>query len=174
MGRFFKQCDITQSAYARCICFLTIKIKYVYVIIVAAPNRHMHDAFTHELQREQQYNIAALTELVLSNIIKLNPQQKNVYDTLVQAVENGTGKTFLISLLLAKIRPQNDVAPALASFVIAATLLEGGRTVHSALKLPLNMQTNEAPVCNISKNSAIAKIPSGMQINSLGRMHDGS
>ncbi|ESO02749.1 hypothetical protein HELRODRAFT_81147, partial [Helobdella robusta] len=41
---------------------------------------------------------------------------------------------------------------------IAANLLEGGRTAHSALKLPLNMQITETPICNIAKNSAMAKI----------------
>ena len=38
------------------------------------------------------------------------------------------------------------------------TLLEGGRTAHSALKSPLNIQSNETPICNISKNSAMTKI----------------
>ena len=69
-----------------------------------------------------------------------------------------TGKTFLISLLLARIRSQNKAVLALASSGIAATLLEGGRTAHSALKLPLNMQINEAPAFNIAKNSALVKI----------------
>ena len=38
------------------------------------------------------------------------------------------------------------------------TLLEGGRTAHSALKSPLNIQSNETPTCNISKNSAMTNI----------------
>lgn len=42
---------------------------------------------------------------------------------------------------------------ALASSGIGATLLNGGRTAHSALKLPLNFQVNETPTCNISKTS---------------------
>lgn len=52
----------------------------------------------------------------------------------------GTGKTFVISLILAAIRSQGKIALALASSGIAATLLDGGRTAHSALKLPLNVQ----------------------------------
>ena len=36
--------------------------------------------------------------------------------------------------------------------------MEGGRTAHSALKLPLNVQVIENPTCNISRNSAIAKV----------------
>ncbi|CAH1115442.1 unnamed protein product [Psylliodes chrysocephalus] len=70
----------------------------------------------------------------------------------------GTGKMFLISLILATIRSQNGIALALASSGIAATLLEGGRTTHSALKLPLNMQINQTPTCKLSRNSAMAKV----------------
>ena len=51
----------------------------------------------------------------------------------------GTGKTFLISHLLVEIRSRNCIALAVASSGIAATLLDGGRTAHSAFKLPLNI-----------------------------------
>ncbi|GFW51495.1 ATP-dependent DNA helicase [Trichonephila clavipes] len=70
----------------------------------------------------------------------------------------GTGKTFLLSQILATIRSQNNSALAIASSGIAATLLDGGRTTHSALKLPLNLQNTEAPTCNISKNSGMGKV----------------
>lgn len=98
-----------------------------------------------------------------------------VYDRITQAVNNeeggfyfldapgGTGKTFLISLILAKLRSENKVALALASSGIAATLLDGGHTAHSALKLPLNIHDSitiisETPTCNISKTSGTAKL----------------
>lgn len=70
----------------------------------------------------------------------------------------GTGKTFLIKLILAGIRSQNHIALAIASSGIAATLLDGGRTAHSALKLPLNIHTNPDAVCNIKKHSGMAKV----------------
>lgn len=136
---------------------------------LTAPNRAMQDALNHELQRELQYDTQAMTEAVRTTVPQLNEEQRIAYDRLIQAVNSGsggiyfldspggTGKTFLITLLLAKIRSQNEVALALASSGIAATLLEGGRTAHSALKLPLNMHINETPVCNIAKNSAMAK-----------------
>ncbi|XP_073821564.1 uncharacterized protein [Musca autumnalis] len=137
---------------------------------MAAPNRPMHHAFNQELRREKQYDCDALRELVRTSVPLLNRQQKYAYQTIMQAVNNGTGgfffldapggtgKTFLLALILATIRSENDIALALASSGIAATLLEGGRTAHSALKLPLNMQINENPTCNISKNSAMAKV----------------
>ncbi|KAL4135598.1 hypothetical protein QTP88_007196 [Uroleucon formosanum] len=70
----------------------------------------------------------------------------------------GTGKTFVISLILATIRSRCDIALALASSGIAATLLDGGRTAHSALKLPLNLNTIDTPTCNISRSSAMGKL----------------
>ncbi|GBO37537.1 ATP-dependent DNA helicase PIF1, partial [Araneus ventricosus] len=70
----------------------------------------------------------------------------------------GTGKTFLINLLLAKVRQRKEIALAVASSGIAATLLTGGRTAHSAFRLPLNLANTETPTCNISRNSGKAKI----------------
>ncbi|GBO01123.1 Sodium-coupled monocarboxylate transporter 2, partial [Araneus ventricosus] len=41
---------------------------------------------------------------------------------------------------------------------IATTLLDGGRTAHSALQLPLNLAQTENPICNISKRSVNAAV----------------
>lgn len=65
----------------------------------------------------------------------------------------GTGKTFLLNFILAQIRSESNVALAVASSGIGATLLDGGRTAHSALKLPLSYSHNDMPTCNISKRS---------------------
>lgn len=55
----------------------------------------------------------------------------------------------MISLILATIRLRSDISLALPSSGIAATSLEGSRTAHSALKLPLNLQVDEDPTCNL-------------------------
>ncbi|VDN00561.1 unnamed protein product, partial [Onchocerca ochengi] len=71
----------------------------------------------------------------------------------------GTGKKFLIRLILVTIRSQNGMALALASSGISSTLVPpGGRTAHSALKLPLITQLIETLTCNISKTSGVGKI----------------
>ncbi len=149
---------------------LTIANKLLIEVGMIAPNRSMHDAFNQELNRELQYNVDTLQEFVRNNVPLLNEQQKQVYETLMQAVDNntgglffldapgGTGKTFVISLILATIRSRCDIALALASSGIAATLLDGGRTAHSALKLPLNLNTIDTPTCNISRSSAMGKL----------------
>ncbi|UYV76739.1 hypothetical protein LAZ67_14001920 [Cordylochernes scorpioides] len=53
------------------------------------------------------------------------------------------GKTFLINLLLTKVRSTGDSALSTASSGIAATLLHGGRTAHSTFKLPLDLTRDE-------------------------------
>jgi ATP-dependent DNA helicase PIF1 len=135
-----------------------------------SPDRGMNDAFNRELEREREYDQHELDQLVQTNVPLLNNKQREVYDTVMKAVDagngglffldapGGTGKTFLLSLILASIRARFDIAVAVASSGIAATLLEGCRTAHSALKLPLNLQTVEQPTCNIAKNSAMAKV----------------
>jgi len=76
----------------------------------------------------------------------------------------GTGKTFLLNLILAEIRSKNEISLAVASSKIASTLLDGGRTAHSALKLPLNVNHTKTPTCNIGKNSGMAAV---LKISSL-------
>lgn len=149
---------------------LMLTNKVLIQIGMIAPNRPMHNSFDQELRREAQYDSETLREMVDRTVPLLNQQQKYAYDTLMKVVNDGTGgfyfldapggtgKTFLLSLILATIRSQNGIALALASSGIAATLLEGGRTAHSALKLPLNLQINETPTCNLSRNSAMAKV----------------
>lgn len=149
---------------------LMIANKALGQLCMIAPNRPMYDLFQRELQREQLFECDELRAFMQTHIPQLNVQQKNAYDRIMQAVINntgglyfldapgGTGKTFLISLILATIRSERKIALALASSGIAATLLDGGRTAHSALKLPLNMQTVEIPTCNISRNSGMAKV----------------
>ena len=70
----------------------------------------------------------------------------------------GTGKTFLINLLLSKVRGQQSVAIVAASSGIAVTLLRNGRTAHVSFNLPMDLaQTNQAS-CTISRARDKAKV----------------
>ena len=68
----------------------------------------------------------------------------------------GYGKSFLIEAVLCSVRGLGKIALAVASFGIAAELLEGGRTAHSRFKIPIPI--NESSVCNISLQSDLAKL----------------
>lgn len=149
---------------------LMISNELLITLGLPSPNRPACDLFNRDLRREQMFDLQELNEYILNNEHKLIPEQRVVYDRIMFAIARqesgfmfldapgGTGKTFLISLILAKIRSQGNIALAIASSGIAATLLDGGRTAHSALKLPLNIQNNENAVCNIKKTSGMAKV----------------
>lgn len=134
------------------------------------PQRGAFDAMNMDLLKEQSYNIEELQRYIDQNKPLLIESQKRAYDTIMNYIENkqggiifldapgGTGKTFLLNLILAEIRVKKGVALALASSGIAATLLDGGRTAHSGLKLPLNVNEQEFPVCDIAKSSSRAQI----------------
>lgn len=128
------------------------------------------------MQREQSYNQADLHEYVRNNTPKILLEQKLIYDKIMHAVAaseggfffldapGGIGKIFLISLILAKIRSDGNIALAVASSGIAATLLDGGRTAHSAFKLPLNIHTDENAICKIKPHSGMTKVLMKSQI----------
>ncbi|XP_050065323.1 uncharacterized protein LOC114130689 [Aphis gossypii] len=121
-------------------------------------------------QREINYDLNTLTKVVLSNEALLTNEQYNVYSRIMHSIKYdtgnifflsapaGTGKTFLINLLLTKVRSNRNIALAVASSGIAATLLQGGRTAHSAFKLPIDLINIETPMCNIPKQSNITKV----------------
>ncbi|XP_054259503.1 uncharacterized protein LOC128984227 [Macrosteles quadrilineatus] len=134
------------------------------------PNPQTNVEANSEIFRELSYNTNDLQEYVRENLPKLTNHQRKIYDTIINKIENaedavffldapgGTGKTFLINILLAAIRQENKIVIAVASSGIAATLLPGGRTAHSVFKLPLNLTNVEMPTCNIPKDSERAAL----------------
>lgn len=87
---------------------------------------------------------------IKKKINTLNVDQKNVFEAVTKAVEHksyqqyifldgpgGSGKTYLYSTLISYLRSIEKAVIAIAWTGIAATLLEGGRTVHSMFKLPV-------------------------------------
>nr|XP_042898738.1 uncharacterized protein LOC107440395 [Parasteatoda tepidariorum] len=123
-----------------------------------------------EILRATNYNTDEMTSYIDSNEPNLVQDQKEALEKILFAVFNdvggiffvdapgGTGKTYLINLILAKVRQRNKIALAVASSGIAATLLSGGRTAHSVFKLPLNLSIIEHPTCNISRSSDKADV----------------
>ncbi|KAH0715764.1 hypothetical protein KY284_008669 [Solanum tuberosum] len=99
---------------------------------------------------------------------KLNQQQKQAFNTILQRVNSeteglffvdgpgGTGKTFLYRALLANMRSKGTIALACATSGVAAALLPGGRTAHSSFGIPL--QANETTMTHMSKQGSGAKL----------------
>ena len=68
----------------------------------------------------------------------------------------GFGKTFLDELILDYVRGNEGYALAMASSGIASLLLEGARTVHSRLKVPIEI--TEGKVLSIRKHQSLADL----------------
>ncbi|XP_049309863.1 uncharacterized protein LOC125777862 [Bactrocera dorsalis] len=106
------------------------------------------EEISSDLIRELDYDTASLQQQLTEYVSRLNPEQRLVFDNVVKKFEDGeggllfldapggTGKTFILNLLLAQIRKDKGIAVAVASSRIAATLLNGGQTTHSLQKLP--------------------------------------
>ncbi|XP_067949868.1 ATP-dependent DNA helicase pif1-like [Watersipora subatra] len=137
---------------------------------ILRPVRVEQPVVCREILRETAYDREELRRHVETNEPLLLEEQRAAYNTVLEKIEQnscgmvflhapgGTGKTFVTNLILAKVRESGKIALAVASSGIAATLFPGGRTAHSALKLPLNLARTENPVCNIKKNSGTAQL----------------
>jgi ATP-dependent DNA helicase PIF1 len=103
-----------------------------------------------------RYPIEAQTIFLQENIGKLNSEQRSFYDKLIGAFDRyrqdpsgrndhlsrvfyvnalgGSGKTFVTSLIMAKVRSEGCIAIATASSGVASTLLNG-TTFHRRFKI---------------------------------------
>lgn len=134
---------------------------------LTSPNRSA-DLGNSEIIRETSHDMEELLRLVSTNLPGLVVDQRIAFDAIIDAIASdtgglffldapgGTGKTFLINLILAYVRQRGDIILACASSGIAATLLAGGRTAHSTFKLPLDIARYEEPTCSITRSSAKA------------------
>lgn len=90
-----------------------------------------------------QFDTAEQAEIAETRVAQLTEEQRAVYDVIIADLTAnsgglhfldapaGTGKTFLLEVLLASVRSRGETALAVASSGIAATLLPGGQTAHS-------------------------------------------
>lgn len=66
---------------------------------------------------------------------------------------SGTGKTYLLNTIIKKMTKRKFNVIAVAHTGVASVLLHNGRTAHSMFNLPLNIDDDEKPYCDIRKGS---------------------
>ncbi|XP_071700424.1 uncharacterized protein [Rutidosis leptorrhynchoides] len=123
------------------------------------------------IREELNYNIKDMHILHETLFSSLNPEQLAIYHwvMVIAAVTQkkgglfflyspgGTGKTFLYTDVLAKLRAERMIVLAVASsgifvflfFGIASLLLPGGRTAHSRFVIPLELMENKKTLPDI-------------------------
>ncbi|KAL7145368.1 hypothetical protein ABFS83_07G078200 [Erythranthe nasuta] len=125
----------------------------------------VRDKMSREYEHERNMEISK-EDLLSSHA--LNDDQRIAFDMIVSKINSneggvffvdgpgGTGKTFLYRALLAYVRSKGNIALAVATSGVAASLLPGGRTAHSRFKLPFDLQ--DKSIGNISKQCSLAKM----------------
>ena len=120
-----------------------------------------------DYQREIDYDRGEQQAYVEQHAALLTSDQREVYNYFCSMVDanqggilfldtpGGTGKTFLINLILAKLQSEGKVALATASSGIAATLLTGDRTLNNTFKVPLDLHAMDIPVCSMKRHCTL-------------------
>jgi hypothetical protein len=113
------------------------------------------------VQEELVYDRHSLTTDADNAEDRLNDDQRNAYETILNVMTNkegklffvygngGTDKTFVWTTLLSRLRGQGKIVLAVASSGITSLLLSGGRTAHSRFKIPIDL--HDESTCNITQ-----------------------
>ncbi|KAL7117461.1 hypothetical protein ACP275_03G072900 [Erythranthe tilingii] len=123
------------------------------------------DRFSRDYKNECSIKVSP-EDMISINF--LNCEQRSAFDEVVLKLDTGghgvffldgpggTGKTFLYRALLAYVRLKGNIALAVASSGVAASLLPGGRTAHSRFKLPFD--ADDVATCKVSKQTTLARM----------------
>ena len=106
------------------------------------------------IQQELDLLDSNLTKLAMDDYNMMNQEQKAVFDSVIHAIDTkggvfsidapgGSGKTFVISAILNFVRGRGQIALAMASTGIAASIISGGGTVHAKLKMKLYLEEED-------------------------------
>lgn len=130
------------------------------IIIEEGKNRFIQDELCYD-----RINLARDHKTLL---FSLNNEQRNIYQTIMDAVlrdegsvffvygYGGTGKTFIWKTLSSALRSTGEIILTVASSGIASLLIPGGRTAHSRFCIPLVV--TEDSTCNIKQGSQLAEL----------------
>lgn len=120
------------------------------------------------LLEEMMYDREELVHRARKSANCLNHMQRIILQQIMESVEldrgglyfvygpGGTGKTFLWSALISRLRSEGKIVLAVASSGIASLLIDGGRTAHSRFKIPIAI--DEFSCCEIKQNTYLAQL----------------
>jgi hypothetical protein len=128
---------------------------------------HVHGG-NRLVQEELAYDQHSLTIDVDNAKNRLNDDQRNAYETILNAMTNkdgklffvygsgGTGKTFVWTMFFSSLRRQGEIVLTVTSSAIASLLLLGGKTAHSRFKIPIDL--HDESTYNITQQMKVPKL----------------
>jgi len=131
-------------------------------------NWHIDVPGNRLLNEHRDYNRDDLAAIVAQNQARFNPHQTDVFNAVMDSVNNnrgkvfflhsagGCGKTFVANTIVAAVRAQGKIALPAASSGIASLLMDGGRTAHSTFHIPIEL--DEASMCRIPRGSDLHQL----------------
>ena len=120
------------------------------------------------LVEELNFDKEEQKQLTIQKVEMMNQDQSNFFDMVLESINKetgtlffldapgGTGKTFVLNALLSAVRSDGQIAIGTAISAVASKLLSNGSTVHSKLKVPI--QIKETSFCNFSKADGTGKL----------------
>ncbi|XP_074327666.1 uncharacterized protein LOC141665580 [Apium graveolens] len=144
-------CDIQNFALAEIGKLLNDIGKFLkdFLIMPYPPEVFLYNIGNGLIAEKTGYDTEQMKRQHDENSIKLNREQKEVYEAVVESVNSnkggkffvygsgGCGKTFVWKTLLCYLRLERKIVFPVASSGIATVLLDGGRTVHSRFHIPI-------------------------------------
>ena len=117
------------------------------------------------MQDALKYNRAEKRRYVQTHARMLNDEQKPLFDEFTASKDGlffldapgGTGKTYLLSCVVAQMRSKGEIVLCTASSGLAAILLEDGRTVHGRFKCSPKSMSEDA-YCGIGAETGLAQL----------------
>jgi hypothetical protein len=120
------------------------------------------------VEEELAYDHHSLTGDADNAKDRFNDNQHNAYETILNVVKKkegklffvygsgGTGKTFVWTTLMSRLRDQGKIVLVVASLRIASLLLLGGKIAHSRFKIPIDL--HDESTCNITQQMKVAEL----------------
>jgi hypothetical protein len=120
------------------------------------------------VQKKLAYDRHSLTTDADNAEDRLNDDQRNAYETILNVVTNkegklffvygsgGPGKTFVWTTLLSRLQGQGKIVLVVDSSGIASLLLPGGKTAHSRFKILIDL--HDESTCNITQHMKVAEL----------------
>jgi hypothetical protein len=135
------------------------------LVLSRADQRALHGL---KEEREGRENLNEVHKRLKENTMMLNSQQKQIFNSVKTALlttkacmfyldgPGGTGKTFLLNTVINFVSTKRISAVVCASSGVAALLLRGGQTSHSAFKIPID--TEKGVECPVKPDSELSTL----------------